>query len=127
MLSDIELRDLRKEFLERIVNSVENFLKRFKTNEEIAQIETFQLKMAIRRLKCITIERRVNGVSYIADICSRTRRHAGYGYTTRFITPEFLMNGLKNINYYNYIIWKRITSTINETISRYIKIYMYRK
>eukprot|EP01084_Bolivina_argentea_P320328 555774_1 len=96
MLSDIELRDLRKEFLERIVNSVENFLKRFKTSEQIAQIiETFQLKMAIRRLKCVTIERRVNGVSYIADICSRTRRHAGYGYTTRFITPEFLMKWIE--------------------------------
>ena len=96
-LSDVELRDLRKDFLERIVNSVENFLKRFKTTEEIAEIiETFQLKMAIRRLKCQTIERRVNGVQYIADICSRTRRHQGYAYTVKFITPDFLMKWIED-------------------------------
>merc|ERR1719361_2073775 len=52
-LSDVELRDLRKDFLERIVASVEQFLQRHKTKEEIAEIvETFQLKMVIRRLGC---------------------------------------------------------------------------
>ena len=97
-LSDVELRDLRKDFLERIVGSVEVFLARTKTKEEVAEIvETFQLKMVIRRLKCATIERRVNGVQYIADICSRTRRHGNHyaAYTTRFITPEFLMKWIE--------------------------------
>ena len=96
-LTNEELRDLRKDFLERIINSIENFLKRYKTAQEIAEIvETFQLKMALRRLKCATIERRVNGVQYIADICSRTRRHTGFGYTTRFITPSFLMKWIED-------------------------------
>eukprot|EP01084_Bolivina_argentea_P028934 53746_1 len=50
MLSDMELRHLNKEVLESIVNSVGNFLKRFKTIDISTQIvEIFYLKMAIKQ------------------------------------------------------------------------------
>jgi len=102
-MTDVELRDLKKEFLTRIVESMEELLRREKSEAEVAQItETFQLTMALRRLTSQTIERRVNGVQYISSVCSHTRK----GYTShsmKFITARnFCANGLKTIN-----CWKR--------------------
>ncbi|ETO16136.1 Ubiquitin carboxyl-terminal hydrolase family protein, partial [Reticulomyxa filosa] len=89
-MTDIELRDLKKELLSRIVECMEDLLLREKSIAEVAQItETFQLTMALRRLTSQTIERRVNGVQHIASVCAHTRKGSP-SHSAKFITAEFL-------------------------------------
>ncbi|ETO34402.1 ubiquitin domain-containing protein, partial [Reticulomyxa filosa] len=96
-MTDVELRDLKKEILSRIVEAMEGLLQREKSEAEVAQItETFQLAMglSLRRLTSQTIERRVNGVQYIASVCSHTRK--GYhSHSMKFMTAEFLFKWIE--------------------------------
>ncbi|ETO31823.1 hypothetical protein RFI_05294, partial [Reticulomyxa filosa] len=95
-MTDVELRDLKKEILTRIVQSMEELLRREKTEEEVAQItETFQLAMALRRLTSQTIERRVNGVQHIAWVCVHARRAHPSSSSLKFITVEFLLKWIE--------------------------------
>ncbi|ETO28198.1 hypothetical protein RFI_08932 [Reticulomyxa filosa] len=89
-MSDVELRELKKEFMTKIVEAMEDLLRRGKSPIEIAQFsETFQLTMALRRLTSQSIERRVNGVQYISFVCQNVRK--GYiSHSFKFTTVEFL-------------------------------------
>ncbi|ETO14020.1 ubiquitin domain-containing protein [Reticulomyxa filosa] len=127
-MTDVELRELKKDILNPIVQAMDILLQREKSEKEIAQItETFQLTMglfllnfplssfhvqiicyctrfffffffifqtALRRLTSQNIERRVNGVQHIVDICS----WAGKSYSPhalKFITSKYLLKWIE--------------------------------
>ena len=67
--------------MDKIVASCDEMLNRFYEYKETQAIsEIFQLTMALKRLKSASIERRVNGVQYIANVCNRTSKHMRYWY-----------------------------------------------
>lgn len=89
-LSDIELRDLSKEVLEEIVKVVSSLLRRVEPTETTrATVEFFNLAAAYRRFQSSVVERRINGLTALAEIVARVRYHTHY--RTAITPPQMLV------------------------------------
>eukprot|EP01083_Nonionella_stella_P096239 270468_1 len=74
-LSDAELRNLTKKQLDDATGCIERLLKRIMTGSDVSEkIEEFMLSMALKRVKSANIERRLNGLAYLGDVCLAVRR-----------------------------------------------------
>ena len=74
-LTDVELRQLSKEWLEEIVKSVTRLLTRlFYARQVQAYVDDFSLACAVKRLRCSVVERRINGMAFIQDYIALLKR-----------------------------------------------------
>ena len=94
-LSDVELRQLSKELLEELLKCLQRLLSRFCNARHMqAYMDDFSLAMAVKRLRCSVVERRVNGMNWLQDYITSLKRFPSLaslshvGTSSTWLTPQ---------------------------------------
>jgi ubiquitin C-terminal hydrolase len=73
--SDVEMRYLSKEIMDSLLENLERIMRRgMQRNDVGTAMEKFSLDSALRRFQSQVIERKINGLSFIASKATRIRR-----------------------------------------------------
>lgn len=101
-VSDEELRDVRHMDFMQIISAIESLSNRLRNPSDTAQLcRKLVLNVTMRLLKCPFIERRLESLQFIANICSNRRRNVNE--PGHFVTTEYLMQWMEKYKIFDLI------------------------
>lgn len=92
------LRDVRRERIEGIVKSIDNFQKRLiPKDEREKQTEILKLEISLMCLKSSFLERRIQGIRDLNQIIKNNRMFSNKNFTSAFLIEWMQNNGVFQI------------------------------
>jgi ubiquitin carboxyl-terminal hydrolase 34 len=89
------LRDVRRERIESIIKSIDNFQRRLVTKEEREkQTEILRLEVALMCLKSTYLERRIQGIRDLNSVIKNNRLYASKSFTSQYLIQWISENGV---------------------------------
>ncbi len=89
------LRDMRKERIESIIKSIDNFMRRVISKDEREKmIEVIKLEVALMCLKSSFLERRIQGIRDLNSVIRNNRMFNSKAFTAKFLIEWMDQNGV---------------------------------
>lgn len=89
------LRDVRRERIESVIKSIDNFQRRIITKEEREKMtEVIKLEVALMCLKSSYLERRIQGIKDLNSVIRNNRMFNSKTFTAQFLIEWIQSNGV---------------------------------